>query len=205
MCGSACSAGQTCTNGTCGGSTGMCSTVGGGNCPSSLGACPISGQSCGCYRFSGLGNAKKALLDAGASQYMIASAMMETENMGTNYPLGDNKTGDSFNAGTCKQNWGMIRMCHPAWNGMTASQYSTSTAMNSDRRLDVTVYDECRAMYGDRWWAGHRNGSSGLNNPNTQDIRNFKAAMDWTYDKLSSGNHFCDDIRFWANVPAIIR
>ena len=41
--------------------------------------------------------------------------------------------------------------------------------------------------------------------PNTADIQNFKAAMDWTYDQLVQGDHFCDDVRFWANVQPIIR
>jgi hypothetical protein len=74
--------------------------------------------------------------------------------------------------------------------------------MNDDRALDVQVYDECRAQFGDSWWGGHRNGASGLMNPNTQDIQNFKAAMDWTFEQLPG--HETDDVRFWVSVPAII-
>jgi hypothetical protein len=133
---------------------------------------------------------------------MLASAMMETELMdATTYAYGDNKTGDSFNAGVAKQNWGMMRQCHPAWNGMSASQYATSAAMNTDRALDVQVYNQCRSYFGDRWWGGHRDGSAGLMNPNTADIMNFKAAMDWTNSML--GGHTTDDVRFWVDVVAI--
>ena len=57
---------------------------------------------------------------------------------------------------------------------------------------------------GANWWAGHRNGASGLMNPSTADISNFKAARDWTYDRIQEGDHFCDDVRFWAMVQAIV-
>jgi hypothetical protein len=198
--------------GTGGSSSSTCSTTGGGKCPTSL-TCPTGASgtiTCGCYTVSGLGATKKALLDAGASQmpYFLASAMLETETMLTSsYAVGDGKTGDSFNAGVCKQNWGMIRTCHPAWNGLGASSYQTCTAMNGDnatsRALDVQVYIECRNHYGNNWWAGHRNGSAGLSNPNTADIQNFKAGMDWTWTQIQNG-HLCDDVRFWVNLPAII-
>ncbi len=35
----------------------------------------------------------------------------------------------------------------------------------------MTVYNECHAVFGDKWFASHRNGMSGFNNPNTQDIQ----------------------------------
>jgi hypothetical protein len=193
----------------------MCATTGGGKCPTTL-TCPNAGNgtiTCGCYTVKNLGVAKKAILDAGASQtpanqplvqYLLASAMIETEDMGTDYPLGDNKTGDSFNAGVAKQNWNMIRTCHTAWNNLAAKDYATSEQMNSDRALDVEVYIECRNHYGTSWWAGHRDGTSGIQNPNTPDIENFKAGEDWTNQMIQSGNHQCDDVRFWVTLPAII-
>ena len=141
--------------------------------------------------------------------YMLASAMMETETMDANsYPLGDvypggeAKTGDAFNAGVCKQNWGMIRECYGPWQSLGSNDYMTAAAMNDDVALDVAVYQACRSMYGQDWWAGHRNGAAGLANPNTQDIQNFKAAMDWTDQRLAG--HEKDDVRFWVSVPAIL-
>ena len=158
-------------------------------------------MSCGCYSVSGLGSNKQAYLNAGADRRFLASAMMETEKMDTNYTYGDNKSGDAFNAGATKQNWGMTRNCHSSWNNLGSNDYSTSAAMNSNRSLDVQVYHECRSYYGNNWFAGHRNGSSGLSNPNTQDIYNFKAGYDWTYNQLQG--HETDDIRFWVSIPAI--
>ena len=175
------------------------SSCGTGSCPGSLN-CP-SGMNCGCYTVSGLGANKQAYLNAGADRRFLASAMMETERMDTNYAYGDNKTGDAFNAGATKQNWGMMRQCHAEWRGYSANDYAVSAAMNSSRSLDVQVYNECRNYYGNQWFAGHRNGSSGLANPNTQDINNFRTGYEWTYNQLAG--HECDDVRFWVDIPAI--
>lgn len=190
---------QSCRVASSGGSNGGGSSCGTGSCPSSLN-CP-SGMSCGCYTVSGLGANKQAYRNAGADRRFLASAMMETERLDTNYAYGDNKTGDAFNAGATKQNWGMMRQCHPEWRGYGANDYAVSGAMNSSRSLDVQVYNECRNYYGNQWFAGHRNGSSGLANPNTQDINNFRAGYEWTYNQLAG--HECDDVRFWVDIPAI--
>ena len=55
-------------------------------------------RSTGSYTVSGLGSRKKAITAAGGTDLDLAIAMMETENMQTNYAYGDNKSGDSFNA-----------------------------------------------------------------------------------------------------------
>jgi hypothetical protein len=209
-------AGGTTGSGGSSSTTTSCSTTGGGTCPSSF-TCHDGSQpgpdTCGCYSVSGLGDRKAAILDSGARQalnsalvqYMLASAMMETEGFSTDYPYGDNKTGGSSCWGLCKQNWDMLRECHPPWNSLGQGDYATGAQLNSDLDLDVLVYAECREYYGDLWWAGHRNGWAGLHqDSNTPDIQNFKAAMDWS-DRMLAG-HECDDLRFWANVqPIIIR
>lgn len=42
---------------------------------------------------------------------------------------------------------------------------------SSDLNADVTARQECENYYGyDKWFAGHRNGASGIANPNTDDI-----------------------------------
>lgn len=42
---------------------------------------------------------------------------------------------------------------------------------SSDVYADVASRWDCQEYYGEqKWFAGHRNGESGLNNPNTQDI-----------------------------------
>jgi hypothetical protein len=179
-----------------GGGGGSCGT---GSCPSSV-QCP-SGMNCGCYTVAGLGANKRAYQDAGANRSFLASAMMETERMDTNYVYGDNKSGDSFNAGATKQNWGMMRQCHSPWSGYGPNDFAISAQLNSSRAFDVQVYNQCRNYFGDRWFAGHRNGASGLSNPGTRDIENFKTGYNWTYNQLAG--HECDDVRFWVDIPPI--
>lgn len=174
-----------------------------GLCPQVL-QCPVVNGAtiqCGCTWVVGLAARKQVIMaTTGFSQYLLASAMLETADLTTNYPLGDNKTGDSFNAGIAKQNWGMIRRCHPAWNAMTAGQFSTSAAMNSSLALDVQVYNECRAMFGANWWSGDRAGFGSLG-ANTPDIQVFKGGMDWINMMLTT--HLADDVRVWVTVPPI--
>lgn len=65
----------------------------------------------GSYNVPGLGARKQAILGAGGNTLDLAIAMLETENMQTNYAYGDNKVDDSANFGLFKQNWGMLRVC----------------------------------------------------------------------------------------------
>ena len=123
---------------------------------------------------------------------------METDNLQTDYPVGDNKWGDAFCVGLCKQNLGMIKRVRPE-----ISSESAAEALNGDLDLDIEVYNASRNNEGDNWWSGHRMGANNLG-LNTYDIRVFKAAMDWTYDMLQEGDgHFDDDVYFWADVGAI--
>jgi hypothetical protein len=74
-------------------------------------------------------------------------------------------------------------------------------AINSSRSADVSNWNRLRSYWGSKYWAVHRNGESGANNPNTADIQRFKEANDWTNSHI--GGHLSDDIRFWVDVPAI--
>src|SRR5690606_6612767 len=114
--------------------------------------CPMNAD-CGCTWVDGIAERKQAITAAGASIDFLASAMMETDDLTTNYPRGDNKSGDAFNAGLCKQNLAMIRSCHPA-----IQSESQAEVMNTDLALDIQVYGECRAQFGDNWYYGHRQG-----------------------------------------------
>ena len=172
-------------------------TLKAGSCPSSL-SCP-NGASCGCYTVSGLGTNKTAYKNAGASQYFLASAMLETEKMSTNYTYGDGKTGDSFNAGACKANWYAARNAY--YKSTCVSCYSTFAECNSSKSKDVTVWNSIKSYYGSKYWAVHRNGQSGYNTPNTTDINKFKTLNDWLNTKISG--HLTDDVRFWSNLPSI--
>ena len=184
----------------CGGSSSSSSSSSGGSgsCPSSV-SCP-SGVSCGCYTVSGLGSNKSAYRSAGASQYFIASAMMETEKIDpSTYSYGDGKTGDSFNAGACKMSWYAARNAY--YKSTSTGSYSTMAECNSNKSKDVTVWNAIKSYYGSKYWAVHRNGQTGYNNPNTNDISGFKSANDWTNNQI--GSHLTDNVRFWCNIPSI--
>jgi len=58
----------------------------------------------GSYTVSGLGSRKEQVLNAGGSSLDLAIAMLETDNMSTNYLYGDGKTQDAANFGIFKQN-----------------------------------------------------------------------------------------------------
>ena len=180
-----------------------------GQCPADL-ICPsVDGQAlqCGCDFVLGFAERKQAIAAAGGDRRFLASAMMETNTLTTDYPFGDVnpdgslKTGDAFNAGLANQNWGMIRQCHPDYQGLGAGQFAQAAEMNDNLAHDIDVYDACRATFGANWFGGHRNGSAGLNDGNTFDIRRFQAATQWTFDQLEE--HLDDDVYFFVVVEAI--
>lgn len=65
----------------------------------------------GNYQVDGLGSRKGEVLAAGGTTLDLAIAMLESENMGTDYAYGDNKQDDAANFGIFKQNWYMLRQC----------------------------------------------------------------------------------------------
>ncbi|KAG9086344.1 hypothetical protein FRC06_003139 [Ceratobasidium sp. 370] len=157
-------------------------------------AAPVK-RNTGSYTVSGLGNRKKAITAAGGTDLDLAIAMMETENMQATYTYGDGKTGDSFNAGIFKQNWYMLRSATSRYRGQSSSQYNNAAEMNSNLSLDISERHEAQNYYGETlWFAGHRNGQTGLSNPNTQDIKNIQ----------SNSKYRTDDTRFWIDgIPPI--
>ncbi|TFK40218.1 hypothetical protein BDQ12DRAFT_721680 [Crucibulum laeve] len=164
----------------------------------------------GSYTVSGLGARKKQLIACGANELDLAIAMMETERMTTDYTYGDGKTSDSFNAGVFKQNWGMLRQSVSRYSGKSANDYNTAAELNSNLCLDISVRHESQNHFGEGlWFAGHRNGASGLANPNTQDIQNYKDGVYWIRNQLyyynnGKGADMTSDIRFWVDgVPPI--
>ncbi|KAK6512652.1 hypothetical protein TWF481_001533 [Arthrobotrys musiformis] len=161
----------------------------------------------GSYTVSGLGSRKQAILGAGGNTLDIAIAMLETERMETNYAYGDNKSYDAANFGLFKQNWGMLRVCgrRGGFIGQSESQWNNGARLNWDIYADVAARWDCQEYYGyDKWMAGHRNGATGLNNPWTQDINNYKSAIQWIQSQIDSDSKYkWDDTRFWVNVPAI--
>ncbi|WP_392675163.1 carbohydrate-binding domain-containing protein [Streptomyces sp. LN785] len=181
---------------------GSAADTGGGSSSSS--ACP-SNMSCGSYTVSGLGSRKSQVRNAGGNSLDLAVAMLETEDMTTNYAYGDNKTGDSANFGIFKQNWLMLHSACSQFSDQSASQYNNGAALNSNLSQDVSCLHQSQNHYGTAtWFAGHRNGSSGLSNPNTTDINNYKTAVYWIQSQINSNSaNLSNDTRFWVQVPAI--
>ncbi|KAJ8109982.1 hypothetical protein OPT61_g7055 [Boeremia exigua] len=161
----------------------------------------------GSYTVNGLGARKQAVLNAGGNTLDIAIAMLETDNMGTDYVYGDAKTNDSANFGIFKQNWGMLRVCasRAGFQGQSQANWHNGARLNSDLYADVAARWDCQNYYGyDRWFAGHRNGASGLANPNTADINNYKSAVQWIQQQIDSNSQYkTDNTRFWVDVTPI--
>ena len=154
---------------------------------------------------SGLGARKQQVVAAGGTTLDLAIAMLETENLGTDYAYGDNKTGDAANFGIFKQNWLMLRTACSTFQGQSESQWNNGATLNSSLSADVSCRHQAQSYYGvDTWFAGHRNGATGLSNPGTSDIAAYKAAVYWIQAQLESNSaNLSNDTRFWVDVPAI--
>ncbi|KAF9892604.1 hypothetical protein FE257_001006 [Aspergillus nanangensis] len=159
----------------------------------------------GNYTVSGLGARKSDVLAAGGNTMDMAIAMLETETMTTDYTYGDGKTGDATNFGIFKQNWMMLRLSASEFLGQSASDVDNGAILNSDLGKDIQARHDSEDHYGfDVWCAGHRNGETGLSNPDTDDINNYKSAIEWIQQQIDSSETYqTDDTRFWVDVQAI--
>ncbi|EIE75864.1 hypothetical protein G6F46_000931 [Rhizopus delemar] len=159
----------------------------------------------GTQHVPGLGKRKQAILKNGGGVWDLAIAMLESDKMMTDYPYGDNKSGDSANFGIFKQNWFMLRTSTSQFKGQPARNANNGAILNKKLRYDIKARQESQKFYGaDKWFGGHRNGESGLNNPYTQDITNYKNAVNWIHDQLvKDKKYLSDDTRFWVDVVAI--
>jgi len=167
--------------------------------------CP-AGMSCGSYTISGLGARKQQVLHAGASVLDLSVAMLETDTMeASSYPYGDGKTGDSANFGIFKQNWYMLRTSCSQFEGQSSSDYNNGSVLNSNLSEDVSCINQSQSHYGlTDWFGGQRDGQTGLSDPNTTDINNYKTAVYWIESQLNSSSaNLSNDTRFWVEVPAI--
>jgi hypothetical protein len=167
--------------------------------------CP-SGMSCGSYTISGLGARKQQVLQAGGSVLDLAVAMLETDTMeASSYPYGDSKTGDSANFGIFKQNWYMLRTSCGQFEGQTASEYNDGAVLNSNLSEDVSCINQSQSHYGiSQWFAGQRDGQSGLSDPGQSVITEYETAVYWIEAQLNSSSaNLSNNTRFWVEVPAI--
>jgi hypothetical protein len=163
-------------------------------------------MTCGSYTISGLGARKQQVLEAGASVLDLAVAMLETDTMeASSYPYGDGKTGDSANFGIFKQNWYMLRTSCGQFEGQTTAEYNNGAVLNSNLGEDVSCINQGQSHYGlTDWFAGQRDGQSGLSDPNQSVITEYVEGVDWIESQLeSSSANLSNDTRFWVEVPAI--
>jgi hypothetical protein len=135
----------------------------------------------------GLGLRKQDICAFGGTALDLALAMLESKSMRPTYPLGDvspngrRKTGDAANFGVFKQNWLMIRSSWSGYASLSADGYLKGAVLNGNLRLDIEVLHASQRIFGlDRlWFSGHRNGLSGIRNPNTADIGAYRTAVYW--------------------------
>ena len=142
------------------------------------------------YEVIGLDKRKKEFTEAGGTGDDMAIAMLENECMQAEpdkggYQLGDRKEGDEANFGIFKQNWLMICTVDPAFvkykdnDKLRKIHWKDEIALNKDLRRDIDVLHRSQAHYKDRWFAGHRNGATGLLYPQTHDIATYRDAINW--------------------------
>lgn len=159
----------------------------------------------GCYTDTGISAQKQALLSVGGNSLDLAVAMLETSDLKADYTYGDGKTGDSANFGIFKQNWYMIRTSVSQYSSYGASQYNAGAALNSNLSWDVQVLHASQNKYGIYdWFGGQRDGQTGLSNPSTTDIDNYRNAVYWIQSQINANpSYLTDDTRCWVSVPAI--
>ncbi|GAA5808811.1 hypothetical protein MFLAVUS_002208 [Mucor flavus] len=166
----------------------------------------VSAADNGSYKVPDLGKRKRQILNAGGGSWDIAIAMLESEHLTTDYVYGDGKSGDSANFGIFKQNFFMLRTSTTQFKKYTSSEsYNVGSILNKKLAMDLKARHESQKFYGaDIWFAGHRNGESGLSHPYTQDITNYKNGVNWIHTQLTSKKEYLtDDTRFWIYVVPI--
>ncbi|KAG2199503.1 hypothetical protein INT47_009957 [Mucor saturninus] len=168
-------------------------------------SCVSAASRTGTEIIPGLGKRKQEILNNGGGVYDIAIAMLETTNLGTDYVYGDGKTGDSANYGIFKQNWFMLRTSTSQFKNSNKDNSNLGAVLNSNLAQDIKARQESQNFYGpDKWFAGHRNGESGLSDPYTQDITDYKDGVNWIHDQLvKDSKYLSDDTRFWIYVVPI--
>lgn len=165
------------------------------------GAATVGDMPAGDYQVRGLGLRKQEILAAGGTTLDVAVAMLESDAMRADYVYGDGKAGESTNFGIFKQNWHMLTASDPS---LDAVDVASGARLNADLAADIAALHRSRDHFGELWFAGHRNGQTGMENPGTEDIADYRAAVLWIRDQLESDPAFLDDdTRFWVAVPPI--
>ncbi|KAG1140365.1 hypothetical protein G6F38_009161 [Rhizopus arrhizus] len=127
---------------------------------------PVSADNQGSYTVPGLGKRRQQIMRHGGQ--VLATAMLETDTLTTNYTDGDGKPGDSAHFGIFQQNWLMLRAFTAEFKHPTAADHKQGTILKKKLMKDTKARQESEKHYGtDKWFGGHRNGETGLNHPYT--------------------------------------
>lgn len=166
--------------------------------------CPAK-MECGSYTIAGFGTRKQQIFGSGATTLDLAVAMLETNTMQATYPYSDGKTGDAANFGIFKQNWYMLRTACRRFSGGVSNSYPGGAVLNNSLSTDVTCLHQSQNYYGiNLWFAGERDGQTGLSSPNLPTIIMYKTAVYWIQSQLmSQSTNRSNNTRFWVQVPAI--
>jgi hypothetical protein len=169
----------------------------------------------------------------GGDTLALAIAMLETSDLRSGYPFGDvttdkyPKTGDAANFGIYKMNWYMIQQLRSATNGtgpypppfnLADAWAAVGATINNDPTLATIILKEAMATWStnppvanqpvaDNFWAGHRQGQSGLDNPTNEQwadiigyytaVQSIKAACGADADVWTS------NVRYWVEVGPV--
>lgn len=99
----------------------------------------------------------------------------------------------------------MLRSRCDRFRGQTTSQWNNGAALDSNLSADISCLHQGRNAYGMTVWSGgHRNGQTGVNNPDTSSVNGYKTAVYRIRDQLNGNSaNPGNDIRFRVDVRPI--
>lgn len=75
---------------------------------------------------------------------------------------------------------------------------------NNDLRADIAAMHTSRDFYEDQWADGHRNGADGFANPESKEVKDYRAALWFTQKKIYANPELLrNDTRVYVNVPRL--
>jgi hypothetical protein len=160
---------------------------------------------------------KSAIQKSLGGTLQLAIAMVETANLLSTYDFGDNKQDDAANFGIYKMNWGMIRQC-PSAIAIGVDAAIVGPKINGDPALATQILLEAMQMWSinspepnhpvaNNFWAGHRQGSTGLNNvdgADWADIQDYYLGVQVLKAKCDGDTEiWTSSVRYYVDIDPI--
>jgi hypothetical protein len=175
---------------------------------------------------------KSAIEAAGGGTLALAIAMLENSTLLCDYVFGDKapdgcpKIEDAANFGIYKMNWFMLQECPSVvailgsynQNCRSNAWAAVGTKINDDLTLTTKLLLEAMAKWstdapiaGDpiagNFWAGHRWGETGLNNPTAElwnDIIGYYSAVQAIKGRCDTDDTvWTSNVRYYVDVPPV--